>query len=87
MKKKYARKGSTLQVVAFLSDRGGKNGETQTNVLKAIARKASKAIEIDGLGVLIKYQIKKEVLELEKQLLESKLQNLTKVLVSVGDLK
>lgn len=77
VERKYATKVRTLQVVDFLAVHPNNKSESLTNLLKTIANKASKALEVDGLATLIKYQIKQEVLELEKLLLESKLRKLT----------
>ena len=78
IEKKYNNKVRALQVIAFLSSHSSYKGETRGIVLKTISSKASKALEKEGLGVLIKYQIKQEVLELEKLVLASALRKFTR---------
>ena len=85
LEKKYARKIKALQLIEFLSEHRSFKGEMVGSALKSISKKASKALEVEGLGVLIKYQIKQEVLELEKLVLESKLRKLTLPLENKGE--
>jgi transcriptional regulator with XRE-family HTH domain len=71
--RKYEAKLKALQVVEFLSSREDKDGNDQA-FLRSIGYKASKSLESNGLGLLLRLKIKLEMLELEKQLLEAEAQ-------------
>lgn len=73
IERKQANKVRILHVVNFLAAHSTKKGDFEANLLKAIANKATKALEVDGLAVLIKYQIKLEVLGFEWKAIDSRL--------------
>jgi len=70
IERKYAARINAFESVAFLENHSIK---PDANQLKSIIRKATKAIDSWGLAVLVKYQIKLEVLQAEQKILKSKL--------------
>lgn len=78
IEKKYNHKLRALQVVAFLSSHTAYKEEKRGSLLKTLSNNATKALEKEGLGVLITLQIKQEVLELEKLVLASALRKFTR---------
>lgn len=78
IEKKCNYKVRALQVVAFLASHASHQEKKQGDFLKSISNKASEALEKEGLGVLITLEIKQEVLQLEKMVLDSALRKCTK---------
>ncbi len=70
--KKLQAQERLLQLSAFLSSREGSRA-TAINFPKALARKTNKAAEAPLLAILTEQQLRKELLELENLLLESRL--------------
>ena len=71
--RKYIKSVRQLQVADFLARRQTNKQEANDAFLKTIAGKASKALEEDGLAILIQYKLKQELLIHEEQLLQSNL--------------
>ena len=78
---KCKAKIKTLQVTHFLSNRAESKSDLHNALLQSISGKASRMLEIHGSASLFKLQLKQELLILEQQLLESKLQK------PIGDLQ
>lgn len=70
IERKFAGKMIALQVLYFLDVHKTKKDEFETSLLKSIGNKASKSLEVEGLAVLTEYQIKQQVLQCERKLLE-----------------
>ncbi len=83
--KKYTAQLRVLQLVDFLNSHPNSHASRQEGQLAGMARKASKAIEMAGLTDLTQYQIKRDMLEIEKLLLESKLRSLRLSRENIGD--
>ena len=64
----------SLQVADFLSNRTESKSDLHNALLQSIGGKASRMLETQGSSELFKLQLKQELLILEQQLLESKLQ-------------
>lgn len=77
IEKKQEASIKALQVVAYLKRRTDKNREPDTNLLKSIEIRATKAIALNGLSILVTYQMKQAVLQQEEVVLKAALQELS----------
>ena len=73
--KKLQAEARLLQLSAFLSSREGSSA-TAVKFPTVLARKTSKANDSPLLAILTEHQLRKELLELENLLLESRLRKL-----------
>lgn len=73
--KKQEAAYNSHQVVNFLNEIPPKKAKISTSVVRTINRKATRSVKSGSLGNMLKHQIRLEVLEFEKLLLESKIQD------------
>ncbi|MEO5776907.1 MAG: helix-turn-helix domain-containing protein [Flavobacterium sp.] len=84
IEKKHANRSKALPVLDFLTVHSFNKDVAKTDLLRDIAYKVSRSLEVEGLAVLEESQIKLEVLEFEKKVIESRLGQIT--IVRSGDL-
>lgn len=73
MQKKYKNNVTILRLTGLLATRPEQKAAPSQGLLQLIADKASKALSENSLAVLVEYELKHELLELEKLLLDSSL--------------
>ena len=69
-----------LQVVEFLNSRAQEKKSVNALLYQAIERRASQAVDAECLEAVISLQIKKEMLEVENMIIQSKLLRFTQIL-------
>ena len=77
IEKKQAASVAVLQVLAYLNKRTDKKREPNTDLLKKMEARATKAIALNETGILVTYQIKQAVLQQEEVVLKAALQELS----------
>ncbi|MGL2965604.1 helix-turn-helix domain-containing protein [Flavobacterium sp. XGLA_31] len=73
LQKKYTAKVGVLHLVDFLTERVEKKAASEMSLLKHIANKAIQTLDKYNLSNLLKYELKQEVLQHEKVLLDASL--------------
>lgn len=81
---KYTAKLKALQLVEFLSRTKDTKESDEGALLRYIAYKASKSLKSQGLDLLFKLQLKLEMLQLEKMLLDAEIRKFRLALENTG---
>lgn len=72
VEKKHATNLAALQLIEYLEKEAKKNKKPDNSLLKMIQTKAVSEFEKNGLALLTKYEIEKEVLQAEEKILLKK---------------
>lgn len=69
LEKKYKANLSAFQLMKYMEKQDTKNGKLESHLLKTIERKALAELNKNGLAIITKYKIEKEVLEAEEKII------------------
>ena len=69
LEKKYKANLSAFQLTKYLEKQDTENGKLESHLLKTIERKALAELNKNGLAIITKYKIEKEVLEAEEKII------------------
>ena len=69
LEKKYKANLSAFQLMKYMEKQDTKNGKLESHLLKTIERKALAELNKNGLVMITKYKIEKEVLEAEEKII------------------
>jgi len=69
LEKKYKANFSAFQLTKYLEKHDTENGKLESHLLKTIERKALAELNKNGLAMITKYKIEKEVLQAEEKII------------------
>ena len=69
LEKKYKANLAAFQLMKYMKKQDTKNGKLESHLLKTIERKALAELNKNGLAIITKYKIEKEVLEAEEKII------------------
>lgn len=69
LEKKYKANLSAFQLTKYLEKQDTENGKLESHLLKTIERKALAELNKNGLAMITKYKIEKEVLQAEEKII------------------
>lgn len=75
LEKKYKANLSAFQLMKYLEKQDTENGKLESHLLKTIERKALAELNKNGLAMITKYKIEKEVLQAEEKIILQFLKN------------
>jgi DNA-binding transcriptional regulator YiaG len=75
LEKKYKANFSAFQLTKYLEKQDTENGKLESHLLKTIEKKANAELNKNGLGLITKYKIEKEVLQAEEKIILQFLKN------------
>jgi transcriptional regulator with XRE-family HTH domain len=75
LEKKYKANFSAFQLTKYLEKQDTENGKLESDLLKTIERKALAELNKNGLAMITKYKIEKEVLQAEEKIILQFLKN------------
>jgi transcriptional regulator with XRE-family HTH domain len=75
LEKKYKANFSAFQLTKYLEKQDTENGKLESQLLKTIERKASAELNKNGIAMITKYKIEKEVLQAEEKIILQFLKN------------